>query len=442
MPSTDLPLTATVSSGVENSNTTLPTVTQPTFLDNAGTIPMPTNPIINPSVQGMGDIINVGNANIQKIDDFYNKRDALLSTQKVEDPLFPTKKEKKDYLSTLTEDNNAATTQIDLSKLIELGADKEGNKYYRPINEPEAQLVYKDGQLQFPKRETIQNEKGEWIEQPPLIYGRDFKITPNGNLIDKTEFSDEDIANFDQSPKKLNLLQPYTLDTEISYDKGLDISGKSPYQSIEDFTNQLKQNKNYEQEFNEDGSPKMDGDSPVFKIKTQEGLNQANAEVEKINESIKKENQLNGLYEETPFGNEDKRYYDTKIKAELNEGARISKEVYDKQVSEFGKETVDKYGGLMTEAEISNERFNKLVNGYKSQGLNQAEAEQSASAKLDNDNQIKLNKSREIVNSIMNTAESVANGNERTTNRKYSDDTKFTESEKEVWQQISTWGVI
>ena len=72
MPSTDLPSTDVASSGTESSQTNQPLsgITTPT-LDNAGNIPMPTNPIQNPMVKNMGAQLNVNNRNLANIDAFY-----------------------------------------------------------------------------------------------------------------------------------------------------------------------------------------------------------------------------------------------------------------------------------------------------------------------------------------------------------------------------------
>ena len=68
--STVLASTGMESSGVEGSN-----------------ISFPSNPIQNPLAQNLGQKINLGNSNIQRIDDFYNKRDASLNNNKTENPL-------------------------------------------------------------------------------------------------------------------------------------------------------------------------------------------------------------------------------------------------------------------------------------------------------------------------------------------------------------------
>ncbi len=71
-PSTDLPSTDVASSGTESSQTNQPLsgITTPT-LDNAGNIPIPTNPIQNPMVKNMGAQLNVNNRNLANIDAFY-----------------------------------------------------------------------------------------------------------------------------------------------------------------------------------------------------------------------------------------------------------------------------------------------------------------------------------------------------------------------------------
>lgn len=68
--STELPSTGMESSGVGNSN-----------------ISLPSNPIQNPLAQNLGQKINLGNSNIQRIDDFYNNRDASVKTRTSENPL-------------------------------------------------------------------------------------------------------------------------------------------------------------------------------------------------------------------------------------------------------------------------------------------------------------------------------------------------------------------
>ena len=81
-PSTDLPLTDVVSSGTES----LPTNIQPISgitnhtLDNAGNIPIPTNPIQNPMVKNMGAQLNLNNRNLANIDAFYNATEKKSAT--------------------------------------------------------------------------------------------------------------------------------------------------------------------------------------------------------------------------------------------------------------------------------------------------------------------------------------------------------------------------
>ena len=73
-PSMGLPLTDVVSSGTENLPTNIQPIsgiTNPT-LDNAGNIPIPTNPIQNPMVKNMGSQLNLNNRNLANIDAFYN----------------------------------------------------------------------------------------------------------------------------------------------------------------------------------------------------------------------------------------------------------------------------------------------------------------------------------------------------------------------------------
>lgn len=173
-PSTDLPSTDVVSSGTESSqiNQPLSGITTPT-LDNAGNIPMPTNPIQNPMVKNMGAQLNVNNRNLANIDAFYEanktkfaqngKRATLTFEGTNEDPI--------DVLGGKNNDIQGEITMTPSSpEELAADAEKRDQEAQAQIKSQEQQSSdfinqYADKDYIRTKLEEFNPEKPKWIDK-------------------------------------------------------------------------------------------------------------------------------------------------------------------------------------------------------------------------------------------------------------------------------------
>lgn len=344
-------------------------------------------------------------------------------------PKNPIKKDGKgrEFLQTNIGDKEGTISSVPMDRLDIIGTDDAGNYYFSPKNNPDVELVFKDGKLQNTKIDIVNN-----VEQPPKIYGRDFKITPNGTLYDSSVFSDEEKVIYDTSPKMLSTIPYYEVGRQFFYSDGVTVTGRSRFRNEKEFNDYYLNNPNYKV-VTENGKPVEDEfGSYKFELVSEEEKNRINKEITKVNNEIERQNKLNG------FAPEDARYRETQSQWKLEESARISQEVYDAQVKEFGKETVDSYGGLMTEQEQENERFINLADSYMSRaGNDRVLAERLAQQHLDEVRNDKLREGSNIVKFIMDIADQSDKGEYRSTLVKNSEDHEFTASERQQWQIIS-----
>lgn len=338
------------------------------------------------------------------------------------------------YSKSIDAEDAIRNNRIDVSQLNAIGDDGNGTYYFTPKNDPDTNLVYKNGQLQIAEREV--DENGNVIGEPK-IYGRDFRITPNGSIYYSDTFSDDEKKLYDTTPKKINNLPYYDYNTEFSYDKLTDISGKvGAYGSIDEFNNSFKSNPDYELVTNPDGTEKKSGNSLVFKIKTESELNRANDDVKKLNDAIDRENEKNGLAAFDPFGNKSQYILDQRLYSSLEAGAEASKKAAEPQIKEFGKDTVDRYGGIMTEEEMRNERLSRLSSKYSDMGYTPQQAAQYAEQEIAGQQMRKFQEGSIYIENIIGTAEKSQSGEYRSSLKRNDDDVKFTESERAVWNAI------
>lgn len=157
--STELPSTGMESSGVGNSN-----------------ISLPSNPIQNPLAQNLGQKINLGNSNIQRIDDFYNKRDASLNNNKTENSL--------DILAGKSNDIQGEINPK-LATLEELAADEarsleEGNQ--GRINADKQTQAFFD---QYLNKDYIRTKVAEFNPAKPLWIDKNAVDLDAGTYVDQ-----------------------------------------------------------------------------------------------------------------------------------------------------------------------------------------------------------------------------------------------------------------
>ncbi|WP_294203161.1 hypothetical protein [uncultured Chryseobacterium sp.] len=297
---------------------------------------------------------------------------------------------------------------IPLSRITEIGSDTNDNPIYE--TKDGQSFIYKNNVLSRPS-----NERGV----PDLIYGKDFKINKDGLTVWADEFDDKK-----EEKKELNFFEPYTLDSKISYDKSIDIAGNNSYGSVEAFNKAFTDNPNYIQSLKPDGSPEMDGDSKVFKIKTQEELDRANAGMRDVATQIN-------------YYNQDIRQEKQAALDRTKELAEFEAELREKQVAKYGEATLKKYGGILTPEEAEQEddslRINEMLADGEAADRNEAVAMLEKDKALERSN--KIDASKRWVEFITRSAEKAQEG------RKSSGFSlgfkEFTDKEKTAWEKAA-----
>lgn len=386
--------------------------------------------IINTSMaKYMSRRIHNENKALTSIDDYYTniEKPQIVAPASIESLPFKTNKNGEALLPIMTDDVEGSISQVKLDKFKVLGQDTSGNYIFSPKNTPDVALVYKEGKLVIPTPDGKE-----------LVYGKDFKVTPNGNLYTSEWFTDEEQKPYQNEPKPLNEIPYINKGYQFHYEGGKTLTGAQGDATAKDFNDRYLNNPDYKVVTDRQGQPiKEEDGSYVFEVVSDKEVQRINSEIQKTNQSIQKENELNGFSSKDVFGNEDRYYLEQKQLRAAEEGARISQQEYDKQVQEFGKEVVDAYGGLLTYEEQEVEKIKQKQRRLMGLGYDEAQALAIAEEEQAKQKQNELRKSQDAVNYISNIAQQSASGEYNSSLVKYGEDTQFTASEQKVWADIA-----
>ncbi|MDY3443410.1 ParB N-terminal domain-containing protein [Riemerella anatipestifer] len=389
------------------------------------------NKFINTSLANyMARRVNHENKVLKSIDDYYTNNEKLpiiAEPQSSENLPFKTNKNGEALLPVMIGDVEGSINQLKLDKFNILGLDKSGNYVLSPKNTPDIQLLYKEGKLVIPKDDG--ND---------LIYGRDFKVTPNGNLYTSDWFSEDEQKPFQNETKQLNEIPYIDKGYQFHYDGGKTLTGTKGDTTVKDFNDRYLNHPDYKVVTDEQGQPiKEEDGSFIFEVVSDKEVERINNEIRKTNQSIQKENELNGYSSKDVFGNEDRYYLEQKQLRAIEEGAKISQQEYERQVKEFGKDVVDAYGGLLTYDEQEVEKAKQMQLRFMQLGYGEAQSLALAEKYMATQKQDKIRKSQNVVNYISAIAQQSATGEYSSSLARYKEDTQFTPSEQQVWQDIA-----
>lgn len=406
---------ASLSEESQSNSTALQQVTEG---DSAKGLPKVVNPITNApkSVKPTTPTVPAMPKAVTEVTPITKKDTALkeldLGEDEVEEPV--TKSDK--YISTQTDD---AIFQIPKERLEVAGVDAEGNTFFN-TKDGKFQMIYKDGILQSPVRESIINADGSSTELPPKVYGKDFFVTKEGYI----RFADEMPENKTTTDYKLSI-PPFDEFIEDTLSKNPVLANDAVLAKEKEGKVAIKKDINGNLLTNDDGEY-------IWKYTDKELYDQ---EVERI----KAHNAGNGFYDNEVDQNRSDYAKNNRVYNELLQGAQAETEVKNEAIRLLGDEIAKKYNYAPSKDEIDAELLQLRANQIAASGNYTPEqaaqiASQEKEAAMQSDRKV----SSDIAFQFLQQAEKVSRGEDRSTNKKFKDDLKLTDSEKAVWQSLAS----